>query len=85
MTRAEFNEAASAYCLRMGASVSGGGRTRARNEAVGGHPQSYHLSFKAVDVVYDDPAPAASVRKHAAKKEGLRCVVEDDHDHLQPL
>lgn len=83
MTPIEGCTAVLAYCAATRGSVSSWGRTSQHNDAVGGHPQSFHLDWLAWDVVYDEPLPVET-RKRAARHHGLRLVVESDHDHLQP-
>lgn len=49
----------------------------------GAAPNSFHLVWKAVDVVYDQ-IPDEGVAKATAIHLGLRVIREDTHDHLQP-
>lgn len=83
MTPADFASALVAYCYSTNASVTSWGRTKQRNQSVGGHPASWHRSFLGADVVYDEPVPKAEARLMASR-HGLRLVREGDHDHLQP-
>lgn len=83
MTHSDFRHAMMVYCAVLGASETSGGRTRFHNEKVGGVAHSAHLAFLAEDVVYDRPQPERE-RQEWADRLGLRLVVEDDHDHLQP-
>lgn len=63
-------------------SVTSWGRSVARNQAVGGHPDSMHLYFCAVDVVLDqDEDPIGFCA--AARRLGLVCLNEPGHLHLQ--
>lgn len=84
MTREDFADAVIAYEAITGASETSGGRTARHNAKVGGVAHSAHLAHRAVDVVYDDPPPKEE-RWSWAERLGLRLIVEDDHDHLQPL
>lgn len=83
----EFHILVYALCRLHGGSEVSGGRTVARNRAVGGVPNSRHLwtrQAKARDVVLD-------VMNNAAKSKfiihcdllGIRCLDEGDHLHLQ--
>ena len=84
MTRAEFNDAADTYCALFSASSTSGRRTRHHNAAVGGVPNSAHLYGLGLDVIPDsNPEPAAA--SEAARRLGLRLIIESDHHHLQPL
>lgn len=85
MTEAAFAGAVRDYCRAMEASVTSWGRTRKHNKAVGSIiPESPHIYWVGVDVVYDTP-PHPEVRRDIAFLHGLRVVVEATHDHLQPL
>ena len=84
MSPLEFHARVLSYCTAMGASMTSGFRTLTHNKAVGGVAGSAHRFGLAADVVYDEPWPAAT-RVEMAKRLGLRCIVESDHDHLQPL
>lgn len=42
--------------VRYSGSVISWGRSQKRNEEVGGHPDSFHMSWLAADVVFDEPA-----------------------------
>ena len=53
MTKEEFMNAVVDYCRQTNGSVSSWGRTRSHNTKVGGVPTSWHLSWRAADVVYD--------------------------------
>lgn len=86
MTIAEFAEAAYKYCLLHSASTTSGIRSTKHNKDVGGVPFSPHRFGVAMDVVYDDPLTRNELaRIEVAKRLGLRIVIENDHDHLQPL
>lgn len=84
MTVGEFAEACAMYCLVLAASETSGGRTEQRNAAVGGVSLSAHRFHRGRDVVYDG-APPEDLRIEVGRRLGLRVIVEDDHDHLQPL
>lgn len=79
-----FAAAVVAYCGVTHASVNSWVRTRRHNMDVGGVPYSYHQVGLGADVIYDDPAPEKTWRVSIANKLGLRCIVEGDHDHLEP-
>ena len=80
----DFALAVYRYGKSTGGSVTSWGRTLKRNRKVGGVPNSYHLTWKAVDIVYDQRPPATEAKK-AAAAQGLLLIREKDHDHLQPL
>lgn len=79
-----FALAVASYCRLTDGSITSWLRSRARNTAVGGVLWSAHLVGLAADVVYDAPLERA-VRVALAARFGLRCIVESDHDHLQPV
>lgn len=85
MTPIEFIERVMWYCHATGGSVTSWGRTAARNAAVGGHPQSKHLTWTAADVGWvDGEVPPTGVDRQAfAARFGIQLVIEGDHDHLQ--
>lgn len=83
MTRAEFNDAADAYCARFSASSTSGQRTPKHNANEGGVAHSAHLFGLARDVVYDEPQDPHA-RAADGLRLGLRVIIESDHDHLQP-
>lgn len=70
--------------LRFRYSVTSWGRSPARNHAVGGHPNSYHMLFLAADVVLDAGESKVDFISDA-KRLGLKALDEGDHIHLQPL
>jgi Peptidase M15 len=84
MTPTEFALAARQYCLSSGGSVTSWGRTTSHNAAVGGQPGSRHISWTAVDVVYDNPMPFSDAETLAAHF-GLHVIRESSHDHISPL
>lgn len=57
-------------------------RSKKRNAAVGGHPQSKHLSGFAIDVVLDDPKDKPQFLK-TVNALGLGFLDEGDHIHIQ--
>jgi hypothetical protein len=80
----QFWNALMGYCYAEGGSVTSYGRTQKHNQAVGGVPNSGHRYWVAADVVYDSPRPTEE-RLRVAQGLGLRVIIEDDHDHLQPF
>lgn len=80
----DFALAVYRYGKATGASVTSWGRTAARNKKVGGVRGSFHLTWKAVDVVYESK-PSLKAAKEAAREQGLLLIREKNHDHLQPL
>jgi len=84
MTRGEFAEAVYTYCTLLGGSVTSWIRTDERNRGVNGVEHSPHLVGLGADVEYDSP-PTFQVRAEWAGRLELRLILEDDHDHLQPL
>lgn len=84
MDPSSFATSVMAYCSAMTASVTSWGRTGLHNHQVGGVEGSFHVVWLAADVVYDEPPPV-EYRRMAALRLGLKLVVEEDHDHLQPF
>lgn len=83
MTPFEFWDALRAYCAITSASVTSYGRTPTHNVKVKGVFDSPHLWWLGADVVYD--AELNPTRREAiARRLNLRCLIEGDHDHLQP-
>lgn len=73
-------------CAIFHASVTSNARTRKRNAAVGGVDDSYHLLERGAlgwDLVPDNPADQEPLAA-AARRCGLKALVEGDHVHLQP-
>lgn len=85
MTFERFCQVARSYCDATGASVTSWGRTPAHNRRVGGIAKSLHVAWKAIDVVYDQPAPPLELRQTVARGYGLYVHPEDDHDHVRPI
>jgi hypothetical protein len=84
MTVAEFWGQVAAYRRAVAGSVTSGGRSPNRNARVGGKPNSAHLLDLGADVIHDG-LTSGPARETLARGLGLRLIVEDDHDHLQPL
>lgn len=83
MTSDQFHDALKTYCALLQASVTSYGRTRTHNGLVGGVAMSAHLFWLAADVVYDSKWPS-QYRSDMAARLGLKLIIENDHDHLQP-
>jgi len=84
VTRGEFAEAVYSYCVLLTAYETGGYRPVQRNTEKHGVAHSAHLVKLASDVQYLQPVPLVS-REAWARRLGLKLVVEDTHDHLEPL
>lgn len=69
----------------QGERVTSTARTTARNKAVGGVPNSYHLRGMARDSV---PPPGMSMaeyhRRLKALNPGMDVINEKDHIHIEP-
>jgi hypothetical protein len=87
MTRAEFDDVCATLEIEFPISQTSGRRTALRNTKVGGNPNSFHLSGRGRDYVWDSGsrAPRLARFKRRVKGLGLKLVAEGDHDHLQPL
>jgi len=57
-------------------------RTQKRNAAVGGKINSKHLENLGIDVILDYTADAPRL-KFLCEREGLLCLDEKDHFHIQ--
>lgn len=68
--------------ITHGASITSTRRTAARNKAVGGRPDSLHMSGLAGDLVPDDLRQAPAVVVHA-QALGLEAFIEADHVHIE--
>ena len=84
MTPDEFHAKIMLWCAYFEGSVTSYGRTRDHNLAVGGVIGSAHPWWLAADIVYDTTPPHGE-RAMFAARHGLLLIVEDDHDHLQPV
>jgi hypothetical protein len=84
VTKAEFLTRVDTLCVMHDCSVTSWWRTKTRNERVGGHPKSKHLTGWGVDLVPDDHRWE---KKHDIVKDahtlGLWAVAEEDHVHVQ--
>lgn len=70
--------------LQFKFSCSSWGRTPAHNKAVGGVPNSHHLTWTAMDCVLDDPIHDSVKFVEAAHAAGLQADCSDkDHIHLE--
>lgn len=69
--------------MRYRFSVTSWIRTPDRNQAVGGHPDSFHMVGMAVDIVFDRPEDMEKFLEKASRY-GLRAIDEKDHVHVQP-
>jgi len=86
MDFAELLERFKLYCLATGGSVSSWMRSPERNKEKGGIPASRHLWGGAIDVIYaPNPQPTIETAQAIAKKLGLYCHRESDHDHIREL
>lgn len=63
-------------------SCTGWGRTPARNKAVGGLPESWHLDWLAVDIVRDRGVDKAKLLARITAM-GLQYEDESDHIHIE--
>ena len=84
MTIGEFAEAVKTGSEKLGGSITSWGRTPARNKLVGGSPNSRHLTWFAVDVIYDSAVEEAA-RKDIWEPLGLHVYPEGDHDHISVM
>lgn len=69
-------------CDRYGATVTSWKRTPARNAAVGGRADSFHLEGLAADLETDDSSRAPALVKEA-RARGLDAVDEGGHVHIE--
>jgi hypothetical protein len=65
------------------AQVTSGLRTPERNAAVGGVPNSRHLSGQAVDLVPRPGETMAQLHARVSKVPGVKAINEGDHVHVQ--
>jgi hypothetical protein len=74
-------------CSRHGGSVTGGPRTEARNAAVGGVENSYHLWGRdgmGVDIAFDDRDGRIAATA-AFKRMDYEVITYDSHIHVEPI
>ena len=83
MTPYHFFDAVRSFCTVLGGNVTSYGRSKIHNLAVGGVRYSAHQVWLGADIVYDT-LPQLEARSEWAARLGLKLVVENDHDHLQP-
>ena len=80
MTFTDFADIVRTGGMRYSGSVISWGRSKKRNEIVGGHIDSFHLSWLATDIVFDskdDMADAAKFYKRMSlhiKKNGPKTL-----------
>jgi hypothetical protein len=65
------------------AQVTSGLRTAERNAAVGGKPNSRHLTGEAVDLVPRPGETMAQLHARVSRVPGVRAINEGDHVHVQ--
>ena len=82
MQPTHFAQALLGIAMAARGSITSMYRTPARNNAVGGHPQSKHMQGLAGDIVLDDPA-TEQILMSMADRFNLRVVKETDHYHVQ--
>jgi len=78
----EFTIAVLGLAARFRFSITSWGRSVAHNAAVGGHPDSMHLYFLAVDCELDDPLDEPAFVQ-TAERLGLQVIREPRHLHVQ--
>ena len=83
MNARRFAECILTLGLRFRFSVTSWGRSAKHNQAEGGLAGSFHLDFRAVDVLLDPMTDKASLVIRA-EQMGLLVVDEGDHLHIQP-
>jgi len=69
--------------LKWDFSVTSWGRTKKRNQFIGGVPGSLHMLWLGLDVVLDDQKKDSDFEKDCSKI-GITAIYEQDHYHLQP-
>ncbi len=79
----EFVNKVICLALKYHCSVSSWGRTPARNAAVGGVADSYHMLWLGLDVVLE-PMVRNEGFERDADLLGLQAIFEGDHYHLEP-
>jgi hypothetical protein len=71
--------------MRYQGSCISWGRSVSHNLSVGGHDDSFHLTWLAADLVFDDREYAEQALKHA-ERQGLWCKWNGDLTlHIQAL
>ena len=80
----EFVKAVFALSMKYSFSVTSWGRTTARNNAVGGVPNSWHLLWMGIDAIPDGPCKKDLEFEKDAAIFNLQAIFEGDHYHLQP-
>ena len=87
MNRAEFDSACATLEIEFPISQTSGRRTPYRNDKVGGHINSYHLSGRGCDYAWDPDTRSGLINRFKLRVKGLdlKLVPGGDHDHLQPL
>lgn len=63
MTFTDFADIVRTGGMRYNGSVISWGRSKKRNKLVGGHEDSFHLSWLATDIVFDTEADMVGARK----------------------
>lgn len=82
MSAQEFAQRILTLATRWRFSVTSWGRTPTRNKRKGGHPNSRHQTWQAVDIVLDKAAEKKAFRTEC-RRIGLIPVSEGDHIHVQ--
>jgi hypothetical protein len=74
-------------CSRHGGSITGGPRTERRNEAVGGHENSWHLWRRGglgVDIAFDDREGRLAAIA-AFERMDYQVILYVYHIHVEPI
>ncbi len=79
----DFVHAVMCLAIKYQGSVSSWGRTPAHNAAVGGHPQSWHMLWLGLDMIFE-PMVKNEALERDADLLGLQAIFEGDHYHLEP-
>ena len=72
MTISQFAQIIATIGMTYGGSCISWGRSQNRNDDLSGHSDSFHLSWLAVDLYFDNQAEAILAKKHA-ERQGLWC------------